>query len=132
MILNFGGKCEIIPEEKIQIETDQDRFFLPGRLHGGDYILQAYAYNNEGVLCVEVACLFPDDILRAAEKTIEEYGYLDQVSFFELIQEDGCVERFICKNEYDDPCIDGFNENWLAYGIERTAEELIAWANLNR
>ena len=43
-----GGKCVIVPKEKLLPEMHEDRFFLPGIIHSGkDYLINVYLHDNE-------------------------------------------------------------------------------------
>lgn len=127
-VLQIGNPPgQLVPESEYKFNIDEDRFFLPGKLHSGNYIINAYAYYSEGEIRMEVRYLTPEVILAADKAIADKNNGHAFLKYFDNAN----LETFICENTADDPNFSYLNNAWLAYGISRTTHELIEWAKDN-
>ena len=71
-IFCLGGTEEIVPEDELLLEMCTDRYFKPGVIHGGDYLIRVFMHDD----VFEVEYITKDLIEKAWE------------------QDPGCGERF--------------------------------------
>lgn len=125
-----GPKDIIVPLCDINT-TEEDRYFLPGTIHGGeDYIIQVYGYNvgdgsPEGER-IEAKYLYAVALLAWAKEATKEDGSLDMDMFEELLCENS--EGFIIDN---DGSGDFFTLNNLWDEARAWSyQDIISWAQL--
>ncbi len=62
-----GPEGVIVPMDQINA-TEEDRYFLPGVIHGGeDYLIQVYEWNNDGT--PEGGKVYPEIIIPRIPRT---------------------------------------------------------------
>ena len=114
-----------VPESEYNFKMDEERFFFPGELHSGNYILDVYAYSLDETDKMEVKYLTPEIIISAYTTALDRSGNFQKDVFNDSLSE---AETFICSNTPDDPCFCFLNECWVIYGVSQTPEELVKWA----
>lgn len=119
----LGGEERILTDDEIVMEPDEETFFLPGIIHGCEYIIGALYYWSDGVDKIEIDYLYPSIILECEEDTKTENG-LDEDEFFALLWER--AERFIVENDGSGDFVT-LNEVW-EQGIDMSAQDIIDWA----
>lgn len=115
----------VIPVSEYNIIMEEDRFFLPGIIHGGEYLIQAYAYSGETCDKIEVSYLTPYDIISAQNEATAADDTFNPDKFTDILNE--TAENFICENTPDDPCFAELNSQW-ANSKTMTPDEIIEWA----
>lgn len=127
-IFSIGGPSGIIVAESDLKMTEDDRYFMPGIIHGGeDYIIQAYYWsNNEGPAGDRIGAryLSATEILDWAKEASAASGALDKSKFTNLINERS--EEFIILNDGTGDFVT-LNE-WWAQALPLSHEEVISWA----
>lgn len=107
-----GPEGIILPLEKMNT-TEEDRYFLPGVIHGGEnYMIQVYAWNNDGTPEGErigAKYLFVEDILEWAKEATMEDGSFNSDIFEECINEG--AEEFVIENDGTGDFV-SLNEKW--------------------
>lgn len=95
-----GPEGVIVPEDEINA-TEEDRYFMPGIIHGSeDYIIQVYYWSNgEGPEGDRIGAkyLWADSVLEWAKEAENEDGSLNHAVFEELINEH--AEEFVLEND---------------------------------
>ena len=119
----LGGEERILTDDEIVMEPDKEIFFLPGIIHGCEYIIGALYYGVDDVDKIEIDYLYPYSILECAENAKTENG-LDEDDFFALLWER--AERFIVENDGTGDFVT-LNEVW-EQGIDMSAQDIIDWA----
>ena len=119
-----------IPDEELNFKYDEERYFLPDTLHGGTYILSAYAYNDENIARMEVKYLTPHLILDAYNRAFTPEYKFERDVFIDILNED--AETFIADNTPDDQCFSYLNNEWNTRGKDITVSELIEWATQHK
>lgn len=96
----IDGPKEVIPEEKITMKEDENRYFVPGTIHGGDYLIQVYYCSNgsspQGDR-IGVKYLCPTDILDWEKRAKEPDGVFNKDIFEELLNEE--AEEYVVEND---------------------------------
>lgn len=98
-VFSIGGpEGVILPSQELKT-TEEDRYFMPGIIHGTeDYIIQAYYWSNaegpEGDR-IGVKYLWAVSVLGWAKEATNADGSLNKDKFTELINEN--AEEFIVK-----------------------------------
>lgn len=116
----------VIPVSEYNITMDEDRYFLPGIIHGGKYLIQVYAYSGDAYDKIEASYLTPDNIIRAKKEATDVDGSFNPDRFTDALNE--IVENFLCENKPNDPCFAVLNEQW-ANSKTMSPKEIIEWAN---
>lgn len=96
----LDGPNEIIPEERICMKEDENRYFVPGTIHGGDYLIQAYYWCNDNRPQgdrIGLKYLYPTDILEWELQSRDATGVFQEDVFEELINEK--AEEYIVEND---------------------------------
>lgn len=116
----------VIPVSEYNLSMDEDRFFLPGVIHGGNYLIHIFAYGGGDCDKIDASYVTAADILKAQKAATALDGTFFDDIFIDMLDE--LSEHFICDNLPDDPCFATLNAQW---GNSRTmtSEELIEWAN---
>lgn len=122
-----GPEGIIVPTENIKA-TEDDRYFMPGILHGTeDYILQSYYWSNgEGPENdrIGIKYLWASSVLEWAQEATNKDGSLNEAIFAELINEH--AEEFVVENDGTGDFV-SINEVWdQALALSYT--DVIAWA----
>lgn len=127
----IGNEYEMVPPDRLLPEMWEDRYFLPGILHGDDdYVIRVYLNDahGENPACndhdqFEAEYIDRDLILKAAKED-PSYGDI----FNEVIAEG--LESFGIPNDGDHD----FNEIFKAWdeSVPLTNEELVYWAEDER
>lgn len=121
-----GPEGIIVPTDEINT-TEEDRYFLPGIIHGGEnYIIQVWGWNSgsgEKDECIGVKYLFATDILNWAKEAARD-GSLDEELFGELINEK--AEEFTVGNDGTGDFVT-INEVW-DQSLTLSYNEVITWA----
>ncbi|MBQ2389645.1 MAG: hypothetical protein II305_06295 [Clostridia bacterium] len=123
-----GPEGVIVPEHELKFTPDEDRYFLPGIIHGSeDYLIQAYYWSNdEGPKGDRIGLkyLHAEHILAWAEESTDNHGHLDTECFEELINEE--AEEFVIENDGDGEFC-SLNEVWDK-SVNLDYEDIINWA----
>lgn len=123
----IGGPNKIVPEEKIIKEMFEDRFFLPGIIHGGeDYLIRVYlndvGYEDEpDEFIVEY---LTRDLISRAHKADPSHSQI----FNEILLEE--VENFTCRNDGSGEFA-ALVEVWPK-AISMTNDDLVRWAKFEK
>lgn len=128
-IFSIGGHQGIIVEAAdLKPIEDDDRYFMPGIIHGGeDYIIQAYYWSNdEGPAGDRIGAryLYASDILDWANEASTVSGSLDEERFTELINAKS--EEFVVLNNGTGDFV-SLNDCW-AQARPLSYQEIISWA----
>lgn len=122
-----GPEGIIVPMDQINA-TEEDRYFLPGVIHGGeDYLIQVYEWNNDGTPEGErigARYLYASDILDWAKEATMDDGSLNKDIFSECINEES--EEFVVENDGTGDFVT-LNEDWDK-ALPLSYEEVISWA----
>lgn len=124
-----GPEGIIVPTEDIKFNPDEDRYFMPGAIHGSeDYIIQAYYWSNgEGPECdrIGVKYLYANSILEWARESVNEHGFLDEDVFAELINDN--AEEFVVENDGTGDFV-SLNEAW-SNSFALSYQDIVSWAH---
>lgn len=96
----IDGPKEVIPEEKITMKEGEDRYFVPGTIHGGDYLIQVYYWSNDSSPKgdrIGVKYLYPTDILVWEKEATEAKGVFDKDIFEELVNQE--AKEYVVEND---------------------------------
>lgn len=122
-----GPEGIIVPTAQINT-AEEDRYFLPGIIHGGeDYIIQVWGWNagsDEQGERIGAKYLFATDILDWAKEATGENGCLNEEIFAELINER--AEEFVVENDGTGDFVT-LNSVWDK-ALPWNYAEVIAWA----
>ena len=123
-----GPEGTIVQDSESNISPDEDRYFLPGIIHGGDdYVIEANAYNNDGGAeneKIHIRYLYATDILEWAKASLTDKGTLNEELFDECLCE--TRNQFIVDNDGSGEYF-SLNEVW-DQSIPMSHSELILWA----
>lgn len=123
-----GPEGVIVPANEIKA-TEEDRYFMPGIIHGSeDYIIQAYYWSQgEGPECdrIGVKYLWASSVAEWAKKAANEDGSFNKDIFEELINER--AEEFVLENDGTGDFY-SMNEVW-DQSQAMSYSEVISWAN---
>lgn len=96
----IDGPKEVIPEDKITMKEDENRYFVPGTIHGGDHLIQVYYWSNgsspQGDR-IGVKYLYPTDILVWEKEATEAKGVFDKDIFEELVNQE--AKEYVVEND---------------------------------
>lgn len=122
-----GPQGVIVPIKDIKA-TEEDRYFMPGIIHGGEsYIIQVYGWSTgprPEDERIAARYLFIDDILAWAKESSDSAGILDHDVFEELINEKS--EEFVVENDGSGEFVT-LNNTWHQ-AIVLSYEEIVSWA----
>lgn len=122
-----GPEGVILPFDEMNT-TEEDRYFLPGVIHGGEnYLIQVYAWNNDGTPEGErigARYLYAQDIIDWAKESTMDDGSLDKDVFSECINEES--EEFVVENDGSGDFV-SLNEEWNK-ALPLSYEEVVSWA----
>lgn len=125
-IFYLGGKNEKVPPEAIMPEMFEDRYFLPGVIHGGeDYLIRVYM--NDAHLEDETSAdnhQFEVDYIT--KDLITEARTIDPSLDWEFYQHLSSAESFGCCNDESGDFV-SLIEAW-PQSIYMTHSELVKWA----
>ncbi len=124
-----GPKGIIVPAEEIKFNPDEDRYFMPGAIHGSeDYIIQSYYWSNgEGSENdrIGIKYLYADSIVGWSKEAVDEHGVLDEDVFAELINDN--AEEFVVENDGTGDFV-SLNEAW-SKAFALSYRDIISWAH---
>lgn len=127
-IFCVGGPEGIIVSNDELRTTEEDRYFLPGIIHGGEsYIVQVWGWNNEGTPEGErigVKYLFASDILTWAERATSSDGTFSSEIFEDFLNEN--AEEFVVMNDGTGDFVT-LNEEWNQ-ALSWDYKDVISWA----
>ncbi len=122
-----GPEGVIVPSEELKT-TEEDRYFMPGVIHGSeDYIIQVYYWSNgEGPENDRIGAkyLWAASVLDWAKEATNEDGSLNKEIFEELINEN--AEEFVIDNDGTGDFVT-LNEEWDK-ALALDYQEVISWA----
>lgn len=122
-----GPEGVIVPSEELNT-TDDDRYFLPGVIHGSEeYIIQASAYNNDGTAegeKIHIRYLYAVDILEWVKQSMNDNGTLNCDAFEECLCESR--DQFIVDNDGSGDFV-SLNNVWDK-SISMDYADLVVWA----
>ena len=119
-MLWLGGPKKVVPSQDMCSEMYEDRIFLPGVIHGGDYLVWVYLNDacEDGDEFI-VAYLTKELILEAHKEDPE-----DDELFYEYLLEG--AETFSCRNDGSGDFA-AIVEAWPET-VEMSNEDLVDWA----
>lgn len=122
-IFHIGGPKRIVPKDEIKQEMYEDRYFLPGDIHGGDYLIRIYL--NDAVAEDD-----PDEFITeyiTAELIKEAYAKDPEGGdVFNSVTYEG-AENFACYNDGSGDFA-SLIEEW-PHAIVMSNSDLVDWAN---
>lgn len=121
-IFYLGGAPVMVPREAILPEMYEDRIFLPGTIHGGDYLIRVYLNDSVGDDEPEemiIEYLTREDILESLRRDPNT----DDKFYEELLSR---AESFACYNTASDDFATVI-QNWPS-AVKMSNSELVSWA----
>ena len=123
-----GPEGVIVPQNEIK-GTEEDRYFMPGIIHGSeDYIIQAYYWSHgEGPEHdrIGVKHLYASSIAEWAKEATSKDGIFNKAAFEEIIN--NRAEEFVLENDGTGDFY-SVNEVW-DQAMALSYSEVISWAN---
>jgi hypothetical protein len=124
-IFSLGGNAVNVPEKAILEEMYQDRYFLPGTIHGGDYLIRVYL--NDAHCESEPACdHYQFEIDYITKELITEARTIDPSLEEEFYEHLFNAENFCARNDGSGDFV-SLIEEWPASEY-LTHSELVKWA----
>lgn len=123
-----GPEGVIVPEDEINA-TEEDRYFMPGIIHGSeDYIIQVYYWSNgEGPAGDRIGAkyLWAASVLEWVKEAESEDGSFNHAVFEELIN--NYAEEFVLENDGTGDFVT-LNTVW-DQALPLSYSDVIKWAN---
>lgn len=122
----LDGEPQKVPQDKIIPDMFEDRYFLPGIIHGGeDYLIRVYLNDSHGESEGDVDQFDIDYITRdLILKAVKEDPSLDD-AFYEALFE---AENFCCPNDGSSGDFAKLIDAWPE-SIYMTRANLVNWAD---